>query len=75
MSTNETINKDSKEHHLHISSINTAFKETLYQEVESVMYQAFAERNFEELALKELYVTSDNGKEIIKAMKTLGDRD
>jgi len=42
-----------------------------YQEVENVMYRAFAERNFKELALKELYVTSDNGKEIAKTMKTL----
>jgi len=42
-----------------------------YQEVENVMYRAFAERNFKELALEELCVTSDNGKEIIKAMKRL----
>ena len=42
-----------------------------YQEVENVMYRAFAERNFKELALEELYVTSDNGKEIIKAIKSL----
>jgi len=46
-------------------------KKHTYQEVENVMYRAFAERNFKELALKELYVTSDNGKEIIKAMKSL----
>jgi len=44
-----------------------------YQEIENVMYRAFAERNFKELALEELYVTSDNGKEIIKAMKKLGE--
>lgn len=46
-------------------------KKHTYQEVEKVMYQAFAERNFKELPLEELYVTSDNGSEIIKAMKSL----
>ena len=47
-------------------------EDTRVQEVENAMYQAFAERNFKELALKELYVTSDdNGKEIIRAMKAL----
>ena len=40
-------------------------------EVERVMYQAFAERNLKELPLEEIYVISDNGKEIIKAMKSL----
>jgi len=42
-----------------------------FREVEKVMYQALAERNLKELPLEEIYVISDNGKEIIKAMKFL----
>ena len=42
-------------------------------EVEKVMYLAFANRNLREFLIEELYVTSDNGKEIVKAMKSLRD--
>lgn len=40
-------------------------------EVEEVLYRALAERNIKEIPVEELYVTSDNGKEIIKAMESL----
>ena len=40
-------------------------------EVEEVLYLALGNRNLKEFPIEELYVTSDNGKEIIKAMKSL----
>jgi putative transposase len=41
------------------------------REVEEVLYFALANRNLKELPIRELYVTSDNGKEITKAMESL----
>ena len=41
------------------------------REVEKVLYSALANRNYKELPIKELYVVSDNGKEIIRAMSWL----
>ena len=40
-------------------------------EVERVLYLALANRNLRKLPVEELYVTSDNGREIIKAMRSL----
>jgi len=40
-------------------------------EVERVLYLALANRDLRKLPVEELYVTSDNGREIIKAMKSL----
>ena len=37
------------------------------------MYLAIANRNLREFPIEEFYVTSDNGKEIVKAMKSLRD--
>jgi len=37
------------------------------------MYLALANRNLREFPVEELYVTSDNGKEIMKAMESLQD--
>ena len=42
-------------------------------EVEKIMYLALANRNLREFPIEELYVTSDNGKEIVKAMESLRD--
>jgi len=42
-------------------------------EVEKVMYLALANRNLKEFPIEELPVTAGNGKEIVKAMKSLRD--
>jgi len=41
------------------------------KEIEDALYQALASRNLKEFPLDEIYIISDNGKEIIKAMKAL----
>jgi putative transposase len=41
------------------------------KEIEEVLYSALANRNFKELPIEELYVVSDNAKEIKSAMEKL----
>ena len=41
------------------------------KEIENALYQALANRNLKEIPLDEIYIVSDNGKEIIKAMRAL----
>jgi len=53
-----------------ILAVQVERKHTSVQ-VEEALYKALAERNIKEIPVKELYVTSDNGGEIIKAMKSL----
>jgi len=53
-----------------IIAFETSRKHTAV-EVEKVLYLALANRNLKEFPIQELYVTSDNGREIIKAMKSL----
>jgi len=41
------------------------------KEIENALYQALANRNLKEFPVDEIYIVSDNGKEIIKAMRAL----